>query len=195
MSSTENNPYQGPYFSIGNKILRVVWGIVYILLFRPSPRILQSWRVLLLRIFGAKIGQGSHFYPSVKIWAPWNLKVGNHTGVGDGANLYCMEQVEIGDFVSISQGAVLCGGTHDYNSPSFKLIVKPIKIETHAWICADAFLHPGVVIPEGAVVGARAVVTKTLPVAWAVYAGNPCKQVALRTRHKNEKPDSDIYTG
>ena len=109
--------------------------------------------------------------------------MGNYSGAGDGVNLYCMGQIEIGDFVAISQGAVLCGGTHDYNSPNLQLVVKPIVISSYAWICAEAFLHPGVVVPEGAVVGARAVVTKSLPLAWAVYTGNPCKQVALRTKN------------
>ena len=175
--------YRGPSFSIGNRSLRAIWGVVYVLLFRISPRPFHAWRVLLLRLFGAQVGRGCRVYPSVKVWAPWNLKIGNHSGVGDGTNLYCMGKIEIGDCVAISEGSVLCGGTHDYNSPSFQLVVRPIVVESYAWICAGAFLHPGVVVPEGAVVGARAVITKSLPLAWVVYAGNPCRQVAVRTRN------------
>jgi putative colanic acid biosynthesis acetyltransferase WcaF len=178
-----NDPYRGPSFSLGNRLLRAVWGGVYLLLFRVSPRPFHAWRVLLLRLFGARIGRGCHIYPSVRVWAPWNLKIGNHSGVGDDANLYCMDKIEIGDFVAISQGAVLCCGTHDYNSPNMQLVVKPIVIGSRAWVCAEAFLHPGVVVPEGAVIGARSVVTKSLPMEWAVYTGNPCKQIALRTRN------------
>lgn len=177
-----NDTYTQPSFSRSNRVARGLWGVVWLFLFRPSPRPLHVWRRLLLRLFGAQIGQGCHIYPNVKVWAPWNLVMGCHTGVGDGANLYCMDKFEIGDFVAISQGAVLCGGTHDYNSPNMQLVIKPIVIGTHAWICAEAFLHPGVVVPEGAVVGARAVVTKSLPTAWTVYAGNPCVQVGLRTK-------------
>ena len=179
----ESDPSREPSFSFGNRLLRALWNVVYLLFFRISPRPCHAWRALLLRMFGARIGTGCHIYPSVKIWAPWNLRIGKHSGAGDGANLYCMDQIEIGDFVTISQGAVLCGGTHDYNSPNMQLVVKPILVGAHAWICAEAFLHPGVVVPVGAVVGARAVVTKSLPMAWAVYAGNPCKQVALRTKN------------
>ena len=177
-----NDPFRGPSFSLGNRLLRAVWGGVYFLLFRISPRPFHFWRVFLLRLFGAKIGKECHIYPSVQVWAPWNLKMGNHSGAGDRANLYCMGLIEIGDFVSISQGVMLCGGTHDYNSPNFQLVIKPIVIGSHAWVCAEAFLHPGVVVPEGVVIGARAVVTKSLPLEWAVYAGNPCKQVALRNK-------------
>ncbi len=178
-----NDPYREPSFSVTNRLLRALWAVVYLMFFRISPRPFHLWRVLLLRVFGARIGRGCHIYPSVKVWAPWNLQIGNFSGVGDGANLYSMDRIEIGDYVAISQGAMLCGGTHDYNSPNFQLVVKPIVVGTHAWVCAEAFLHPGVIVPEGVVIGARAVVTKSLPLAWAVYAGNPCRKVALRTNH------------
>ncbi|ADL55315.1 LbetaH domain-containing protein [Gallionella capsiferriformans] len=175
-----NDPYRGPSFSFGNRVLRALWGIVYLLLFKISPRTFHAWRVLLLRAFGAKIGRGCHIYPSVKVWAPWNLSLGKHVGIADGVTLYCMDKIRVGDFAVISQGAHLCCGTHDYNSENFQLIAKPILIGIHAWVCAEAFIHPGVVVPEGVVVGARAVVSKSLSVPWAVYAGNPCRQVATR---------------
>ncbi len=176
----DNDPYRGPSFSLANRLMRGLWGVVYLLLFRISPRPVHAWRVLLLRIFGAQIGRGCHIYPNVKVWAPWNLSLGNYVGVADGVTLYCMDKVSVGDFAVISQGAHLCGGTHDYNSENFQLIAKPIGIGAHAWICAEAFIHPGVVVPEGAVIGARAVVPKSLAMPWVVYAGNPCHQVATR---------------
>ncbi|WP_262964952.1 WcaF family extracellular polysaccharide biosynthesis acetyltransferase [Methylobacter psychrophilus] len=180
MIMQNNDPYTEPSFQLSNRLLRAVWGVVYFLFFRTSPRPFHAWRSFILKLFGAKIGQHVHVYPSVKIWAPWNLHLGNYVGIGDGATLYCMETITIGDYAVISQGAHLCCGTHDYNSKNFQLLAKPIIIESQAWVCAEAFIHPGVVIPEGAVIGARSVVTKSLLVPWAVYAGNPCKQVATR---------------
>ena len=88
-----------------------------------------------------------------------------------------------GDFAVISQGAHLCGGTHDYNSKNFQLITKPIVIGTHAWICADAFIHPGIIVPEGVVIGARSVLGKSPNQSWAVYAGNPAIYVGSRKQH------------
>ena len=178
-----NDPYREPSFTLGHRLRRQAWNIVYALLFRPSPRPCHAWRAWLLRLFGARLGQGCHVYPSVKIWAPWNLLLGNSVGVGDGVNLYCMDRIEIGDYAVISQGAHLCGGTHDYNSANFQLVVKPIVIGAYAWICAEAFIHLGVIVPSGAVVGARAVVTKSLLVPWAVYGGHPCHQVGVRSQH------------
>lgn len=178
-----NDPYREPSFSLSHRIQRQVWNIVHALLFRPSPRPFHAWRAFLLRMFGAKIGKDCHVYPDVKIWLPKNLKLGNFVGIGDGVNLYCMYKIEIGDYAVISQGAYLCGGTHDYNSKNFQLLIKPIVIGARAWICAEAFIHAGVVIPEGTVIGARAVVNKSLVNNWAVYAGNPAIQVAKRTNY------------
>jgi putative colanic acid biosynthesis acetyltransferase WcaF len=177
------DPYRQPSFSLSHRVFRGLWGVVYLVLFRPSPRPLHWWRALLLRMFGAKLGRGCHVYPGARIWAPWNLRLGNFVGVGDGANLYSMDRIDIGDFAVISQGAYLCGGTHDYNSPNFQLIVRPITVGAHAWICADAFLHPGTQVPNGAVLGARAVAMGVLPDSWSVYAGHPCRKVGQRAQH------------
>ena len=182
-----NDPYREPSFSLGHRIKRQLWQFVYVLLFRFSPRPFHAWRAFLLKLFGARLGKNCHVYPSVKIWAPWNLTLGDFVGIGDGANLYCMDRIVIGDYAVISQGAYLCGGTHDFNSKNFQLVTKPIIIGPHAWVCAEAFIHPGVVIPEGVVIGARSVVTKTLKHPWIVCAGNPCREVGIR--HENNKRD------
>jgi putative colanic acid biosynthesis acetyltransferase WcaF len=179
-----NDPYREPSFPLQHRLKRQLWNVVCGLLFRTSPRPFHAWRAFLLRAFGARLGTGCHVYPSVKVWAPWNLQLGNFVGVGDGATLYCMDKIEIGDYAVISQGAHLCGGTHDYNSDNFQLVIRPIVIGARAWVCAEAFIHPGVVVPEGAVIGARAVVTKSLQQPWAVYAGNPCQQVGIRRQNK-----------
>ena len=179
-----NDPYREPSFTLAHRLRRQAWNIVQALLFSTSPRPLHAWRAWLLRLFGATLGKGCHVYPGVKVWAPWNLKLGSFIGVADGVTLYCMDRIEIGDYAVISQGAYLCGGTHNYNSANFQLLVKPIWIGAHAWICAEAFIHPGVVVPEGVVVGACAVVTKSPAQPWSVYAGNPAIQVGKRVNSR-----------
>ena len=182
-----NDPYREPSFSLTNRLLRALWGVVYLTFFRISPRPFHAWRAFILRMFGAKLGIGCHVYPGVKVWASWNLSLGDFVGVGDGVNLYSMGKITIGNYAVISQGAHLCGGTHDYNSANFQLVVKPIEIGAYAWVCAEAFIHPGVSVPEGAVIGARAVVPKTLNQSWVVYAGNPCRVVGKRLQQKRSR--------
>lgn len=170
----------GPSFSRKNRIGRLIWGVVFLTCFRFSPRTLHGWRAFVLRCFGATIGKGVHVYPDVRIWAPWNLRLDDECGIGNGAILYSQGTITIGRRAVISQGAHLCAGTHDYNLPGFPLITKPIVIGAHAWVAAEAFIHPGVTVAEGCVVGARSVVTKDMP-AWMVCAGHPCKPLKERT--------------
>lgn len=182
---TNADTHQSPSFSLKNRLARVAWGLVDALLFRPSPKPLHGWRSFLLRLFGAKVGRGVHVYPKVTIWAPWNLELGDEAGVANGAILYCQGKILLGKRSVISQGVHLCAGTHDYDLPGFPLITKPITIGAYAWIAAEAFVHPGVTVGEGTVVGARSVVTKDLP-EWKVCSGFPAKILKDRNLKTSE---------
>lgn len=169
----------GPSFSWRNRFSRALWGISAALLFHPSPRPLHSWRSFLLRMFGAKVGKGVHVYPGAKIWAPWNLELSDECGIATGAILYSQGKISVGKRAVISQGAHLVTGTHDYTKPGFPLVTKPIKIGDNAWIAAEAFIHGGVSIGDGCVIGARSVVTKDMP-EWKVCSGHPCEPIKER---------------
>jgi putative colanic acid biosynthesis acetyltransferase WcaF len=162
-----------------NKLARVLWGVTWLLLYRPSPRPLHGWRRFLLRCFGAKVGQAAHPYPGAKIWAPWNLEMGDHSCLADGVDCYSVAQVRLGESALVSQRAFLCAATHNYVDPGFPLVPRPITIEAGAWVAAEAFVGPGVTIGAGAVAGARACVTKDVE-PWAVVVGNPARVVKRR---------------
>jgi putative colanic acid biosynthesis acetyltransferase WcaF len=102
-----------------------------------------------------------------------------HSYIGPDVDCYCMAKIRLGRHALISQGASLCGGTHDIRDEHFQLVVKPIFIEDNAWVAAEAFVGPGVTVGEGAVLGARGVAFRDLA-PWTVYAGNPA--VALKSR-------------
>lgn len=167
-------------FSNAAKLRRFAWEMVWLLVFRPTPRwALHGWRRMLLRAFGARIGVGCRIAPSCRIWAPWNLVMGEYSALGDGVDCYCMDRITIGSKVAISQRSFLCAGSHDVRSLSRPLVTGPIVIEDHVWIAAECFVHPDVVIREGAVIGARSVVLHEMP-AWSVCAGNPCRKIKDR---------------
>jgi putative colanic acid biosynthesis acetyltransferase WcaF len=146
---------------------------------------LHAWRRTLLRAFGARVGRSVHVYPGARIWAPWNLELGDECGVADGAILYSQGMIRLGAQSVVSQGAHLCAGTHDYEKPGFPLVTKPISVGAKSWLAAECFVHPGVTIGEGAVIGARSVVTKDMP-PWTVCAGHPCRP--LKPRLKRDLP-------
>lgn len=165
--------------STGNRVVRALWGVVWALLFRPSPRICHGWRRLLLRLFGARLGKGVHVYPSVKVWGPWHLRMGDHSCLAPYVDCSCVAPITIGEHATVSQYSYLCTGSHDFEQSDMPLITAPIVIEDQAWVCACVFVGPGVTVGEGAVVGARSVVVKDVE-PWAVVAGNPAKYIKKR---------------
>jgi putative colanic acid biosynthesis acetyltransferase WcaF len=157
---------------------RCLWGIGR-WAFRLSPRPCFAWRRFILRCFGAKIGAKVNVYPSTWVYFPWNLAVGEWSAIGEHAFVYNLGPITLGEKVTVSHRAQLCSGTHDYRELDLPLLKQPIVIKDQAWICADAFVGPGVTIGEGAVVGARAVAMKNVE-AWTVVAGNPAQMIKRR---------------
>ena len=151
---------------------RVLWGLVWWLAYRPSPRLLHGWRRGLLRMFGAVIGEGAHPYPSARIWAPWNLTMGEGSCLGDYVQCYSVDRVTLEPHATVSQYTFLCTASHDYTIRDMPVITAPIRIGRRAWVAADAFIGPGVTIGDGAVVGARASVFRNVD-SWTVVGGIP----------------------
>ncbi len=149
-------------------------------LFAWSPRQVWGWRNGMLRLFGARIGRRVRIHPSVRVATPWNLVVGDNTAVGDGVILYSLGRITLGPDVTVSQYAHLCAGTHDHRHAALPLLKPPITIGRGAWVCADAYVGPGLRVGDYAIVGARAVVTRDVP-PWTIVAGNPAREIAART--------------
>src|SRR5580698_5062801 len=167
------------HFSLGLRVARVLWGLVWLFFFRPSPFPFHGWRRILLRLFGAQIGPNAHVYPSVRVWAPWNLTMAEGSSLGPWVDCYCVDKIELGEWASVSQRSFLCSASHDIRSPKFELITAPIRIGSRAWVAGEAFVGPGVTIGKGAVVAARAVAVKDVR-PWAVVAGNPAHEITTR---------------
>jgi putative colanic acid biosynthesis acetyltransferase WcaF len=180
-SSNQDDAYKKPQFSLKNKLKRVVWNFTWLLLCRFSPVFFHSWRCIILRLFGAKIGSSNFIYPNIKIWAPWLLETDDVATIGPGVEIYNPGGVFIGNHAIVSQDAYICGATHDYNTKDFTYLSKKITIHQYAWICAKAIVLPGVTCNEGSVLGAGSITSKDLE-PWSVYSGNP----ALKVKERNK---------
>jgi acetyltransferase-like isoleucine patch superfamily enzyme len=112
----------------------------------------------------------------------------------NGAWIICDATIEIGDFALIAWNVVLmdtyrlpvdpCARRHELRKVSRRRVrvcdstgdARPIKIGANTWIGFDACVLPGVTIGEGAIVGARSVVTEDVP-PYTIAAGNPARVV------------------
>jgi len=140
----------------------------------------STWRVWLLRRFGANVGQGVVIKPHVRVKFPWRLRIGNHCWIGEGVWIDNLAEVSIGSNCCISQGAYLCTGSHRWDKETFDLETRPIVIEEQCWVGAMARVGPGVTIGEGAVLTMGSTATSSLNPGW-VYCGNPA--LALKQRN------------
>ena len=164
---------------IRNKVYRAIWKFCWILFFRFTPRPFHPWRCFLLRLFGARLGMGVHVYPSARIWAPWNLEMGNHACLSEFVDCYSVEKIRIGHYSTVSQYSFLCTASHDYTKLSMPLIVAPILIGDYVWIAADVFVGPSITIGDGTVINARSTVLDNMS-SWIVAKGNPATQFKKR---------------
>ena len=167
--------------SLKSKIARVAWNVVWMMLFRPTPRgnLFRPWRIALLKLFGAKVEWTSNVLPSCRIWQPWKLTMGAYACLSEDVDCYAVDAIVIGDQATVSQGTKLCTASHDISSKIMELTTKPISIGANAWVAGWSIVLPGVTIGEGAVVAAGAVVTKDVE-PWTVVGGNPAKFIKKR---------------
>ncbi len=167
---------RGAPYSGGEYVKKALWRVVQGTLFRVArPR----WRAKLLNLFGAEIDATAHFRGTVRVHHPWLLRVGRYSSLGDGVQVYNLGPVVVGEHTSISQGVHLCAGTHDYKQPSMPLVRSAIVIGSGVWVCADAFIGPGVRVGDNSVVAARAVVVGDVE-AGVIVGGNPARMVKPR---------------
>lgn len=168
-----------------HQIIRLIWGIVWPLGTWFLPRSMCSgWKRFLLRLFGAKIHSTAVVYSSAKVYYPANLVMDEYACLASEVDCYNVALIHIGTQSTVSQGAYLCTASHDITDPKNHLLTNSIIIKDQAWIGAGAFIGMGVTINEGAVVGARAAVFKSVE-PWTVVGGNPAREIKKRILRTN----------
>lgn len=162
-------------WSLGERIRMLLWEVCWACFCRWTPKPLHVWRLMWLRLFGTETDGWAFVHQRARIQKPWLLKLGRDACIGDRANLYNLGPIEIGARAIIAQEAYLCTGTHAFDRPDLPLVTKPIRIGAGAFIGARSFILPGIVVGDGAIVGACAVVTRNIK-PFTVNAGNPCRE-------------------
>lgn len=89
------------------------------------------------------------------------------------------ERVTIGDNVCINDDVIILTGSHDVFHPKWPHKNAAINIDNFSWIGTGAMILPGVNIGRGAVVGARAVVSKNVEPG-QIVVGNPAKPISKK---------------
>jgi acetyltransferase-like isoleucine patch superfamily enzyme len=112
------------------------------------------------------------------------LSVGDKSNLGRDISINCYLDVEIGDSALFADDVYISDFDHRFDDLTQTIkdqgIVKSrVRIERDVWLGTKVTVCRGVVVGEGTVVGANAVVTKDLP-AFSVAVGVPARVIKDR---------------
>lgn len=161
-----------------------VWAVVERVLVTNSWQISSRVRVSVLRLFGAKIGEGVVFRPRTRVKSPWMLTIGDRSWIGEDVWIHNQDRVEIGSDVVISQGSFITTGSHAHRR-DMALITKPIVVENGAWVTARCVVLGGTRVQQSALVAPQSVVSGLVKKN-TLYMGNPATPIG--NRFDLEKP-------
>jgi len=123
--------------------------------------------------------------PWVYIYGYRKLSIGKNVSINHNCFLSCDGGLEIGDNVSIAHGTSILTTQHSYDDPVIPIkeqTVKflPVKIGDNVWIGAKVTILAGISIADGTIVGAGAVVTKSITEPDTIVAGVPARLIKKR---------------
>jgi putative colanic acid biosynthesis acetyltransferase WcaF len=159
-----------PYTNAKSGIRASAWRFVSATLYRLIPSPAYKLRRSVLVAFGAHLDRTSRVRGGVRISEPWNLSMGRKSSIGEGATVWASAPVRIGARSVISQYCFVSSARREgmQESPD------PIEIGDDVWIAAESVVVGGVRVPNGALVGARSLVSEPIE-PWRIATGHPAR--------------------
>lgn len=176
------------------KILHKIFRISLILLFYcgvrylppsyyPGGRIWQKLRFLICRPLFGTCGKNVNIESKAYFHGGRFIHIGNNSGIGVNARLN--GTIIIGNNVMMGQDVVIFSMNHNFSRTDIPMTDqgfqedRPVTIGNDVWIGDRVIILPDVTIGTGAIIGAGAVVAKSIP-TMAVAVGNPAKAITYR---------------
>ncbi len=133
-------------------------------------------------------GEGAEFRPGSYAEACSKISIGNYVTIRPGSYLFADPtegggEIIIEDKVLIGSGVHIYTNNHEFSDPSKPIFDQgypqpkqsdSVTLKKGCWIGAGVIILPGVEIGENSVIGAGAIVTKSVP-KHVVCVGNPAK--------------------
>ena len=125
-----------------------------------------------------------YILPGTIFCYPYKIEIGYNVFINRNVYITVRANITIGDNVLIGLGVIINSGMHRYKNKD-RLIrdqgheIKPIIIGNDVWIGANAVIMPGVFIGDGSVIGADAIVTRSIP-PYSVVVGIPARIIKER---------------
>ncbi|MFT4034638.1 MAG: acyltransferase [Patulibacter sp.] len=115
----------------------------------------------------------------VEILDPEKLQLGRGTVINRHVVLDARGGLEIGREVGVAERSVILTGAHGFEGGITDHVWRT-RLEDKVFVNLGAKIMPGVIVGEGAVIAAGALVTKDVE-PWSIVAGVPAKKIGERT--------------
>lgn len=159
---------------------RIIWSIIWNLTIRPFPRAkAKKWEIFVLRLLGAKIGNGCCIYSSAKIFLPRNLVMEDGATIADYTVITNAKRFVLKKYSLLSQYSTVYCGSHNIFSDEFESQGDEVVLGEYSWVAAHCYVGAGVKVGRGARVGASSAIRRNIP-PYSVSYGNPIKIIGFR---------------
>jgi len=179
MNKTDLSKFNNSWYKPGNPLKRLIWYFKNRVLLKSSLPWPNSFKIIALKFFGAKVGKGVLIKPCVNIKYPWFLEIGDNVWIGEDVWIDNLAMVKIGSNSCLSQGSLILCGNHNYKKESFDLMVGDITLEEGVWVGAKSVVCPGVTMKSHSILTTSSVLTKDTE-EYGIYQGNPAVLVKSR---------------
>lgn len=146
------------------------------------------------RLLRVSIGHRTSIHRKGCFYRPSCMSIGSHSIINRDVLMDGRMGLQIGNHLSVSEGSAIITPECDANNPSFEARGAPVRISNRVFVGARAILLPGVVIGEGAVIAAGAVVTHNVE-PFAIVAGVPAQPIGQRRQDLANTLDSRKFLG
>jgi len=119
-----------------------------------------------------------------RLLSPGTISVGRNVYINHNSDIYGQGGVDIGNDVLIGPNTNILSVNHafsDWKKPinTQGIVTKKVVIEDDIWICANVTILPGVTIGKGSIIGANALVAKSVK-PYSIMGGVPAKLIRKR---------------
>ena len=137
----------------------------------------EKIRELFSKLTESEIDETFGLFPPFYTDCGKNIKIGKNVFINACCRFQDQGGIEICDGSLIGHNTTIATLNHDFNPAKRQnLTPSPVKIGKNVWIGSDCTILPGVIIGDGAIIGAGSVVTKSIP-AYTIAVGNPARVI------------------
>jgi maltose O-acetyltransferase len=148
-----------------------------------------------------KTGENVYIFSPFRCTSPEGIEIGNEVVIANNCVMGGEGGLKIGNYVMIGNNVTILTSNHGYEKYDIPMLrqsieCKPTKINDDVWIGANSVILPGVLIGQGAIIGAGSIVTKDIE-PYSIVAGNPARIIKKRFDDETIKlllsKDSPLY--